>query len=647
MKKRAAFLFAMSGIICAPAQTDWYHYDADGSTGDHEQLGEQVYQYDMNKYGQNPEAQGYLEAFAQQSAVYFYEDLNKGNIYRSFENKERYIRKVLNAVVVDTTTMENLRICFYRDEDINASMSESGLLRLNIGAMARFRNEAELAMLLGHEWGHFMGDDALKRYIRNRNPDARNGDWERSVKWKWYGLVTEYRPTYHFSRAQEESADLASALLLKHSPYSLKSASNLYRTFKREEIRNEIKNGIRSGLVRTHPDPGDRKNKITSMSADVSNAGKKDFFVDSVEFVKLKELCYMELVNMYFISNNLDELLNLSFSRYLFEPEHEQNLAVLIEALRRYILINEKTKKYNESFILNAYQSKRPEVLKNYAFLAQPAPSILDHLTKGLIDVWKEDTVSIKAKELLDPEILEFTSYLEAYDYFRKKAAENNSRIAEHYKCFGPEASQENIDAYRKINTIFLSNEYLSKRTDTMSSGQTVIILPFSSYHLLNNLRIRNVITEHRKLNTDFFEHLKQKQEEKKEVRNILKLEDLSFYEQHLLRSLSWLCMKELNLKPPVTYIKKSKASWSEANPELYRLFAKYNTRDLYICLPYRTRERGLVMFYCKITLPAKPGSEGTFAGIETEWEVGELMEGKIFANKISRELDFFIRKTE
>ena len=50
------------------------------------------------------------------------------------------------------------------DASLNASMLPSGMMIVNTGLLARVRNEAQLAAVLGHEAGHYFRKHALDLY---------------------------------------------------------------------------------------------------------------------------------------------------------------------------------------------------------------------------------------------------------------------------------------------------------------------------------------------------------------------------------------------------------------------------------------------------------------------------------------------------
>ena len=58
------------------------------------------------------------------------------------------------------------------DASPNAAMLPSGIMIVNTGLLARVRNEAQLAAVLGHEAGHYFRKHSLDMYRDTRRKSA-------------------------------------------------------------------------------------------------------------------------------------------------------------------------------------------------------------------------------------------------------------------------------------------------------------------------------------------------------------------------------------------------------------------------------------------------------------------------------------------
>ena len=66
----------------------------------------------------------------------------------------------------------DLRIYVMRDASLNAAMLPSGMMIVNTGLLARIRNEAQFAAVLGHEAGHYFRKHSLDMHRDTRRKSA-------------------------------------------------------------------------------------------------------------------------------------------------------------------------------------------------------------------------------------------------------------------------------------------------------------------------------------------------------------------------------------------------------------------------------------------------------------------------------------------
>lgn len=104
----------------------------------------------------------------------------------------------LKAVLCDTVGKERcgaVRIYVIRAPIFNASMSPNGTMRVFTGLFLRLRNEAELATVLGHEFGHFERRHSLAGFrARRSGTDAI----------AWMALLASLAPSYQTMRSFED-----------------------------------------------------------------------------------------------------------------------------------------------------------------------------------------------------------------------------------------------------------------------------------------------------------------------------------------------------------------------------------------------------------------------------------------------------------
>lgn len=618
--------------ISSFSQKSWFHYSWDSiNKQNFTGLYQDIYDFDLKKYKDNIYVGRFYENIAQECASDVCYDAFSGNFYKSIGPSEKYLKSILTTIIKDSTITKNIRIFIYRDIHANASMNESGILRLYIGEIARANNEAELAMIMGHEVGHFLNEDMIKSY--GRAIEGVNNSWNNEIviySWLKIRLNTPWIDNYWYSREEEAAADFAAINFMKASPYSLKSGANIFKQMKRMEVRAEIVYGKNLKKYSTHPDPGDRLKQVKLLSSDSLNKNKKNFVVDSIAFVKLKELCYQETINIGLQENKVNELIDLTFTRYLFEPDNQYNLAVLIESIRRSLIINKKSEK--KSFILDRYQTDNVKNSENYAFLNKENPCILNFLTKGFLDIGKEDIAKIKAKELLDSTKTEFVTNIEAFAYFKKKADELDCKVCTHYKYFEKVPDYNTVDDFISINSLFETNDFLKEKGGIQKlENEMFVVLP-NEITFGDAAINRKTIQEQSDFNNQLVESLNVALS-----KPVVKLFDLPYKDQHLLMSLVNVSSDIAKLVEN-SGINKYSINWLETPPELYSFFTRNKVKTIYVCktrLVQSLNGKQSEYFYLyKITAPEK--NKYSFCANIKKGESALTEDYKSYINKFS-----------
>ncbi len=81
-----------------------------------------------------------------------------------------YVREVACRVAGDHCA--DLRVYIVEQPWFNASMAPNGMMVVWTGALLRFQDEAELALVLGHEFGHFRERHSLRQWRKAKNTSA-------------------------------------------------------------------------------------------------------------------------------------------------------------------------------------------------------------------------------------------------------------------------------------------------------------------------------------------------------------------------------------------------------------------------------------------------------------------------------------------
>lgn len=560
MRLKYLFFTFLLLISIKMVSQNWNHYNWKDTT----KLDDTVFEKAKNLYVSQYKDHIYMGDLIEQEANSnlrgFYSDYIWGNIYPSFYGYETYVKSVLCQVLKDTSQTNKIKIYFYYEPELNVTMDAFGNIRVYVGLFNYINNEAELAGILGHEFGHFFNKDGINEHTE--------------------------------SIQRESAADYFSINLIKNSPYSTKGMSNVFKTFKRLEIKKELKYGKNAfNEDRSHPDPGDRLKQVKILAKDSINIGKKLYVVDSVKFHELKKIASQEAFNIMVGYNMYSSIIELAFRNYLYAPNDMENLALLNESLRRLLVENPSLE--NKQFIINSYKGKGSKKSSNYKYVDDDNTSILNYLNKGLLLLPSGDLSKIVAKELLDSVNLKFTTYKEAYNFFAQKSKECKPCLFSNELVF-----KKTTETSMKLNTVFDCNTFLQDINALPSYSNDIYIINQPN---MNGYNFND--ENQRKDYYDFVDTIVKQIKEKLNVKNVILMKELSFYDKHLL---SFVDNYSENIVDPFLYeraiyanaqchrtgyinlvnnqhiTKKEKLDWLYTNPEFYDVFKKYNAKTFY-----------------------------------------------------------------
>lgn len=173
--------------------------------------------------------------------------LNSSAIYPD-DRLHAYVNRILDKLTegkesawgVDVTA----HILF--DSDFNAGMYPNGFMVINTGLLANIDNEAQLAMLLGHELTHFLHRHCLKQINNRVNITAALSVFQVAAVGASYGLAYSGYDTsalclvhdtvalgmqgmyYGYSRTCENDADSNGFELMKRAGYDPREAKKMF-----------------------------------------------------------------------------------------------------------------------------------------------------------------------------------------------------------------------------------------------------------------------------------------------------------------------------------------------------------------------------------------------------------------------------------
>ncbi|MEH3108468.1 MAG: M48 family metalloprotease [Sphingomonas fennica] len=194
-----------------------------------------------------------------------------------------YLRRVL----CDTVGAERCaatRIYVVRAPVFNASMAPNGLMEVYTGLLLRVRSEAELAAILGHEFGHFEERHSLAGFR------SRRGTTDALM---WLGLAGGYggidtsaasmslaAGLYRFDRDQERAADARAFGYVAASRYRPGAAADVWGRMMDESDATALGRHQRSerydrvSFFSTHPTNLERAVTLKAMAAKDGDDGE-------------------------------------------------------------------------------------------------------------------------------------------------------------------------------------------------------------------------------------------------------------------------------------------------------------------------------------------------------------------------------------
>lgn len=185
-----------------------------------------------------------------------------------------YVRQVLcNAVGNDKCS--TVRLYLIRTPHFNASMAPNGMMLVWSGLLMRMRDEAQLAAVLGHEFGHFERQHSLRQMKRIRD-NLTAAAWA-SIFIGDLATLAALNSIFSYSRQAERDADHASIDYLAKSPYPTVAASQIWLQLREEqdatakERKHRSRKNETGGMFATHPNTAERHKYLAKRAAETFN----------------------------------------------------------------------------------------------------------------------------------------------------------------------------------------------------------------------------------------------------------------------------------------------------------------------------------------------------------------------------------------
>ncbi len=173
-----------------------------------------------------------------------------------------YVREVLCAVTQDYCAQ--IRLYIVDVPVFNASMSPNGVMLVFTGALLRMQDEAELAVLLGHEFAHYKQRHSLQQWESAKRTTAFLASFGVLTWAGGVGLVggiaqmAGFANMMQFSRESEREADSIGFGIIAEKAYDPQAGTRLWQRIQREEAAEPNYRKNRSSVFASHPETLER-----------------------------------------------------------------------------------------------------------------------------------------------------------------------------------------------------------------------------------------------------------------------------------------------------------------------------------------------------------------------------------------------------
>ncbi len=213
------------------------------------------------------------------------EDIANSNLVVRDPELTAYVGGVMEQLLGEMAA--DFRVYIVRNPDFNASMAPNGMMLVHTGLLARIKNEAQLAAVLGHEAGHYFRRHSVQRWRSMKTKTAimsvialgaaAGSGASGNASNNWYDLANAINAgimlsIFKYSRSHEQEADAYGLRLLAESGYAPHQAAAVWgqliseRKASAEARDKRYKDRSRSALS-THP-PTESRMTDLRLSAD-------------------------------------------------------------------------------------------------------------------------------------------------------------------------------------------------------------------------------------------------------------------------------------------------------------------------------------------------------------------------------------------
>ena len=246
-------------------------------------------------------ALGITLSISQANAQALYEDAkpgdrpaantDEGELWYIIDRQEEYLKKspflvrdpALNNYVrgvackVARDYCEDLRIYILDVPFFNASMAPNGVMIIWTGALLRMQNESDLALIMGHEFGHYKKRHSIQQWRKLKKNSAFLGTFGILTAGAGAGMagmianIAGGASMAKFGRDKEREADQIGMGIIGEQHYDPRSSVRLWEAMLREEDARDY--GKPFPVFASHPKTKERVEDVRAAAAAITNPG--------------------------------------------------------------------------------------------------------------------------------------------------------------------------------------------------------------------------------------------------------------------------------------------------------------------------------------------------------------------------------------
>lgn len=196
-------------------------------------------------------------------------DLRQHPLLVRDEALNAYVRKVACRVAEDYCG--DLRVYIVEQPYFNASMAPNGMMMVWTGALLRFQDEAEMALVLGHEFAHFRERHSLEQWRRAKTSSAFLNAFGLLAFGTGVGTagyvasLLGAAQMYHYSRDAEREADRLGFAFATAQGYDPDAGARLWQRMQDEEAARRY--GKPLPVFASHPRTAERLEDVRIAAA--------------------------------------------------------------------------------------------------------------------------------------------------------------------------------------------------------------------------------------------------------------------------------------------------------------------------------------------------------------------------------------------